>query len=139
MANTKLIARKPCSFNGKKFFINDVIPTEYILNPNEQAKLGVIAIVKDGEDTPSEAVKETEHVSKMVVNIKAEEGEIPLELTQKGLQDVVDVITSKATEAEKIIKQMTDGDALILVDIADSRKTIKEAAKDRAQEIAGDL
>lgn len=137
MANgKKLIALKPCNFNGKKYFINDEIPLEDVLNPKEQAKLGVIAIVNDGDDLPRE--EEPERITKMTVSIKAEEGDMPLELTQEGLQAFVDAITNKATEAEQIVKNMTDGDALILLHIADSRKTIKEAAEARAKELAGE-
>lgn len=42
----KLIAKKPCSFNGKKFFIGNEIPAEYVLNPIAQSKMGVLELVE---------------------------------------------------------------------------------------------
>ena len=40
----KLIAKKPCSFGGKKFFIGEEVPVNLVANPALQEKLGVIAI-----------------------------------------------------------------------------------------------
>ena len=45
----KLIAKKPCSFGGKAFFINDEIPASVVLNPKQQEDLGVLTIVSDEE------------------------------------------------------------------------------------------
>lgn len=42
----KLIAKRPCSFNGEKFFIGDEIPTEYVLDPKAQKMMGVIEVVE---------------------------------------------------------------------------------------------
>lgn len=44
----RLIAKKPCSFGGRTFYIGEEIPTEFVLNPKAQEKLGVIAIVACG-------------------------------------------------------------------------------------------
>lgn len=45
----RLIAKKPCSFNGQTFYIGDEIPSEFVINPKAQEKLGVIAIAPAGE------------------------------------------------------------------------------------------
>lgn len=126
----KLIAKKPCNF-GKQYYIGDEIPVEAVLDPKGQEKRGVLAIVDDeaGTTAPAEAT------SAMTVVIHAKEGDFPLNLTQEGLQAVVDILTCNVKEAEPIVGQMTDGDALIFLDIVDSRKTVKEAAKSRAQEL----
>ena len=42
----KLIAKKPCSFNGKKFFIGNEIPESYVLDPKAQVAMGVIEVVE---------------------------------------------------------------------------------------------
>lgn len=49
----ELIARKPCNFGGKKFFIGDKIPDVLVVNPALQEKLGVIAIVKSNNERTS--------------------------------------------------------------------------------------
>lgn len=136
----KLIAKKPCSFGGKKFYIGEEIPSEYVLNPNMQEKLGVIAIIGDDNPTPTPAAPEAKPVQaeSLEVFIHAKEGDIPLHLSKEGLQAVVDALTNNVQEAEEIVAQMTDGDALILLDIADTRKSIKNAAKERAQALAAE-
>ena len=130
----KLIARKPCGFGGKKFYIGDEIPAEYVLEPKLQEKMGVLAIVKDEAAAPDPV----ESAESMEVVIHAKEGDMPLNLTQDGLQAVVDVLTSKAADAKPVIEQMTDGDALILLHIADSRKEIKTAAENRAKAMSAE-
>lgn len=131
----KLIAKKPCSFGGKNFYIGDEIPANLVLNPKTQEKMSVLAIVSDDcqVSEPAAPGDAKEKVDTMAVVIHAEEGDLPLDLTAEGLQAVVDVLTSKAEEAEAIVKQMEDGDALILLHIADTRKTIKVAAESRAK------
>lgn len=128
----KLIAKQPCSFGGKRFYIGDEIPVALVKEPATQEKYGKLAIVNDEADS---AVIDSAagDCNVMTVVIHAEEGDLPLELTQDGLQAVLDILTSNAEDAEPIVKQMTHGDDLIFLDIADSRKTIKTAAKARAQ------
>lgn len=124
----KLIAKKPCSFGGKKFYIGDEIPMAAVINPKDQEKMGVIAIVDDAP-VPGTA---------MEVVIHAEEGDMPISLTKEGLQSVVDVLSGKTTDAKPVIEQMTDGDALILLHIVDSRKAVKEAAEERAKALSAE-
>lgn len=128
----KLIAKKPCGFGGKQFFIGEEIPAEYVLNPKAQEKLGTLVIVNDGD----EASHPASVVETMEVAIHAEEGDLHLNLTKDGLQAFVDVITNNVADAKPIIEQMTDGDALILLHIADDRKDIKKAAEARAKELS---
>ena len=130
----KLIAKQPCSFGGKRFYIGDDIPVELVKEPATQEKYGKLAIVNDEAD-PAVIDSAAGDCNVMTVVIHAEEGDLPLELTQEGLQAVLDILTSNTEDAEPIVKQMTHGDDLIFLDIADSRKTIKTAAKARAQAI----
>lgn len=125
----RLIAKKLCSFNGKRFFIGDDIPVEYVLNPKDQEKKGVLVIIN--EDDQAAPAKSTT----MEVVIRANEGDMPLVLTQEGLQAVVDVLTGNADDAKPIIADMTDGDALILLHLTDPRKAVKAAAEERAKAI----
>ena len=43
----RLIANKPCSFGGRKFYIGDEIPENLVADARLQEKLGVITIVND--------------------------------------------------------------------------------------------
>ena len=70
----RLVAKKPCSFEGKKFFINDEIPAELVADPKTQEKMGVIAIV--GGD--SEAVTPLPQLGEINIPIHAEEEDLIL-------------------------------------------------------------
>ena len=133
----KLIALKPCSFGGNKYYIGDEIPAEYVASPAAQEKLGTLKAVGVGtEEVEQENVDIP--VSSLAIIVQNEGEEMTLEPTAKGVQDIFNVLTSNVSDAEPIISQMDDGDALILLHLADSRKTIKEAAELRATEIAGE-
>lgn len=125
----KLIAKKPCSFGGKKFYIGDEIPVESVLDPKDQEKMGVLAIVVDNAavGAPAELT--------MPVVIHAEEGDLSLKLTADGLQAVVDALRSNADDAVSIVNQMADSDALAILYYMDSRTTVKKAAEARAKAI----
>lgn len=128
----KLIAKKPCSFGGKKFYIGDEIPADCVLNPNEQEKMGVLVQVNvQGTPLPEDPV-----IPAITVSIHADEGDVPLELTSEGLQSVFDALISTVEEAEAIIEQMTDSQALLLLHVTDGRKTIKTASENRAKELS---
>lgn len=137
----KLIAKKPCGFGGKKFYIGEEIPAEYVLDPKAQEKMGVLVIVGDGTmapapEAPADPVPPVDPVvpvEVMEVVIHEAEGDRALSLTKEGLQAFLDVITRKPSEAKPIIEQMTDGDALILLHFSDKRNEIKSAAENRAK------
>ena len=133
------VALKPCCFAGHRFRIGETIPDEFVHpgNANNAVKMGLIAMQPGNATQTVEQSAETTSapVETMTVNIHAEEGDLPLNLTAEGLQAVVDVLTSNVEDAEPIIEAMTDGDALILLHIADTRKTVKTAAEARAKAI----
>ena len=54
----KLIAKKPCSFGGKKFFIGDEVPAELVLYPKQQEQFGVLELTE--EKVGASAAKETD-------------------------------------------------------------------------------
>lgn len=124
----RLIARQPCSFGGKKFYIGDEVPSELVLDAKAQEKKGVLAII---EETKLEATWLP--APAITVNVHAKEGDMPVELTGEGLQAVFDVLNGTTEESSAIIEEMTDGDALILLHVTDKRKSVKEAAEARAK------
>lgn len=131
----KLIAQKPCSFGGKKFYIGEEIPAELVLNPQVHAKLGTLTVVAD--DAVTGEVPGTPDIEPAVLSVvvHAKEGDLPITLSAEGLQAVVDALTSNADDAGSIIKQIDDRDALALLYYTDSRKTVKEAAEARARAV----
>lgn len=138
----KLIAKKPCSFGGEKFYIGDEIPVEYVLDPVAQERLGVLAIVKvdDAEggqggdhECPPQPIVISDPMLTICVHVNGED--VELEPTDSGLQDIFNVLIGPAEAAAAIIKEMDDEDALILLHMADSRKSVKNAAEARAKAI----
>lgn len=131
----KLIAKKPCSFAGKKFYIDDEIPVECVADPRAQEKRGVLVVLTN-DDVLEVPVKEVYVEKPVAIVLHTENGDVVINPTPQGLQTVFDVLTSNVDNAEPIVKQMTEDDALRLVFAADSRKSIQGAAKARAQELA---
>lgn len=136
------VALKPCCFAGHRFRIGEIVPDEFVHpgNANNAVKMGLIAEQSGEAGTPAKTTEGQVNppAATMTVNIHAEEGDLPLELTQEGLQAVVDVLTSNVDDAEPVIEAMTDGDALILLHLTDNRKSIKAAAEARAKALNGD-
>jgi hypothetical protein len=132
----KLIAKKPCSFGGERFYIGDEIPAELVKEPKTQEKYGVLAIVEGDAVTPAPTVNATV-VSDPVLNISvAVDGEqMDLEPTDDGLQDIFNALISDADNAIAIVNKMNDNDALILLHLSERRTTVKKAAKVRAEKL----
>jgi len=126
----KLIAKKLCSFGGRKFFIGDEIPADLVMNPKEQEKMDVLSIVSEDDHPGSNG-------GTVSVKVPVEEGELILEITPDGLQSFVNSLIGTADEAKATIDEMTDGDALILLHMTDTRKSVKVAAETRAKALNG--
>lgn len=130
-------ALKPCKFAGQRFNIGESVPAE-LVQPGAAKnliKMGRLGIAKDTPQSTEPEETIIEAPTTISVAIHAEEGDLPLDLTPEGLQAAVDAMTSKVSDAEPIIKEMTDPDALIFLDACDQRKSIGELAKERAQEL----
>lgn len=131
------VAIKPCRFAGQSFRIGESVPAE-LIQPGAAknlVKMGIIAeeygeLVVASQDNTIEAKN-----AETTIVIHAEEGDMPLNPTQEGLQAIFDVLTDNVSAAEQTITGMTDEDALILLHIADSRKSVKELAETRAKEL----
>lgn len=66
----RLIAKKPCSYGGKKFFIGDEIPAELVVNIEREEKLGVISAANDEAGVPEQsgALYSQEQVDEMIAD-----------------------------------------------------------------------
>lgn len=126
----KLIAKMPCSFGGERFYIGDEIPVELVKEPKTQEKYGKLAIVNDEAITavmdPAEPGGDATVVLLVVSGRE-------MELSPESIQIAMDVLTDNAEGAAQRINQIDSDDILFLLNAADSRKTVKTAAKARAQ------
>lgn len=132
----KLIAKKPCSFGGERFYIGNEIPLELVQEPKTQEKYGVLAIVEGDAVTPAPTVNATvvsDPVLTISVNVNGEQ--MDLEPTDDGIQDIFNVLIADAESAIGIVNKMSDNDALILVHLSERRTTVQKAAKARAEKL----
>lgn len=131
------VAIKPCRFAGQAFRIGDSIPAE-LIQPGAAknlVKMGIITSVSEpAAEQQEEWPKPLKDTTPIILH--ADEGDLILNVTGTGLQMVFDVLTVSVSKAENIIKDITDGEALILLHATDSRKTIKELAAAQAKEIS---
>ena len=123
------VALKPCRLAGQDFKIGEEIP-DGIVHPGAANNLVKMQVIADADNGTKPVVEQKSTIS-LVIPVK--EGNLPLEVSSEGIQAVFTVLTGKADEAEATIEQMTDGDALILLHLADSRRTIQKAAEARAK------
>lgn len=130
------IALRPCNFGGQHFLINDTIPDELIYPEGRQnlVKMGVISAV--GESAIISAEKGSSAPQNDKITLRTEVLERPLVLTPEGLQCAFDVLVADVKEAEAIVNEMTDNDALIFLNMADKRKGIKAATEERGKALA---
>lgn len=128
------VALKPCKFAGQIFKIGERVPEEAILPgaASNLVKMGIIADESEAKKTEETAGAATE----ISVNVQVDGDAMRLDLTPEGLQAVFDVLTKKVGEAEATINGMTDPDALILLNLADSRKTVKELTETRGKALS---
>lgn len=120
------IALKPCRFAGQAFKIGEAIP-EGVIHAGQAENL-----VKMGVLASSNGVAPT-GTSNVVSAVEIKAGDMTLKISKGSLQRIFDTLTANVENAEKIVNKMTDGDALILLHMSDSRKSIKTAAEARAK------
>lgn len=127
----KLIAKQPCSFGGKRFYIGDEIPVELVQEPKTQEKYGKLVIVNDEVQAAPAMDFGDPAGDTTVFAVMVEETYITL--MPENIQTILDVLTANTDDAEKRIKQIDSMDILFIINAADSRKTVQTAAKARAQ------
>lgn len=130
----KLIAKQPCSFGGKRFYIGEEIPVELVQAPATQEKYGKLAIVNDEvQAAPSmDPGDPAGDIGVVAVTV----GETIINLAPEDIQTILDVLTANAEDAAERIKEIDSMDILFLVNAADSRKTVQAAAKAQAKALS---
>lgn len=185
----RLIANKPCSFGGRKFYIGNEIPENLVADARLQEKMGVITIVNDNmgvsggqsgtlftqeqvdkmlADAIEEAVNNTitemkqkqkelqEVLQQSVAERKEVDSEILMETVMidivvdsdgeneqhmtvwaksEEIQQVFSIMQLNVDEGAKAIADVKSENVLILLHAADSRKTVKNAAKEQADKL----
>lgn len=145
-----LIAKRPCSYGGKKFFIGDEIPADLVADVAREEKLGVISITNAsaGVSVQSGTLFSQEQVDEMIQSAVAEikpfeSDDYGFTITVKGegdnvtavscstedVQEVVDVLQMNADDGAKAVANVKSDSVLILLHALDTRATVKKAAQ----------
>ncbi len=180
-----LIANKPCSFSGQKFYIGDEIPADLVADAKMQEKLGVIAIVNTegapcGESgvfstpgqykqdmaelqeyrdlgvTPEQIRKIDESYAELAQALAQAKKELSagivisvrgwnysetgvatdISATPEQINRVFGILQCTAEGGAKTVADITDETVLLLIHAADSRRTVKNAAKEQAGKLS---
>lgn len=146
----KLIAKKRCSYGGRKFFAGDEIPEDIVLNVEREEKLGVISIANDEAGVPEQsgALYSQEQVDEMIqsavaelkpfdsdnagftVTVKGEGDNVTaVSCSAEDIQSVVNVLQMNADDGAKAVANVQSDSVLILLHALDTRATVKKAAQ----------
>lgn len=131
-----IIAKRPCSFEGEKFFIGDEIPEAFVRDPDKMEKLGIVVVVKEGR--PMEIGESIAQVAEVLFHIPIIKGEETLEMdvSEPQIREAVKTMQMSVKDATAHIKEYVEDDTvLILLNAIDSRTAVKKEAELKAKEI----
>lgn len=135
------IALKAITLNGIDYAAGEPIPADAVLPSRVPALLRTKTIQKMNSEVKSNAVGtetpeiRTKEVDGVELPIKTEDGVLGLSVSRKDIIKTVEILQMNADDAAAAIADIESEDALILINACDSRKTVKKAAKERAEAI----
>ena len=135
----KIIAKKPCNFNGVKYYIGEEIPEHAVKDPKANEVMGVVSIVPEGEHISgfADMVPQVGEVHFLVPILKGEDSmELPVSETQ--IAEAVKTLQMSQKDAVAHIKDhVEDNTVLIFLNACDSRAAVKKEAETKAKSLAG--
>lgn len=125
------IALKPCKFAGQTFLAGETIPDK-LVHPSAVRRLKNqrFIVVPDEQKEVVEVPVEVKQL--FTVPILADEGELSVELEPEELKTLFIVLQNNADKAGKLVAEQVNTDLLLCIHALDGRKTVKEAAKEKA-------
>lgn len=108
----RYIARRPCSFGGKKYLIGEDVPADVVLDGKRQVALGTLAAVQDDK------------TSAILISM----GEEQFSLAPEELQRVFDILQAKSEDAVALLQEETRENVCGVIAVCDSRRAVKTAA-----------
>ncbi len=108
----RYIARRPCSFGGKKYLIGEDVPADVVLDGKRQVALGTLAAVQDDK------------TSAMLISL----GEEQVSLAPEELQRIFDILQAKSEDAVALLQEEACENVCGVIAVCDSRRAVKSAA-----------
>lgn len=112
VGDMRYIARRPCSFDGKKYLIGEDVPADVVLDGKRQVALGTLAAVQDDK------------TSAILISL----GEEQLSLAPEELQRIFDILQAKSEDAVALLQEETRENVCGVIAVCDSRRAVKTAA-----------
>ena len=125
----KLIALKPCSFGGVRYYKGDSVPADSVCNPKVQEKRGTILIVPDDKnDIESDNARGETIPSGINIPIVRKPGEIIyMTFSAEEVSEIFLMLQMSATEAVKSVKSVESAELLTAIQCIDGRSTVNKA------------
>lgn len=133
----KLVANKPCTLSGKRYFIGEEIPAEAVADPVALEKMGVLTVIRDGipVETLEECVTSVGEVFFKIEIVKGDKG-FDLDVTEPQLQEAVKTMQMNQKDAVAHIRDtVEDNTVLIFLNAVDSRTAVKKEAETKAKSL----
>ena len=131
----KLVANKPCTLSGKRYFIGEEIPAEAVTDSVALEKMGVL--IRDGipVEILEECVASVGEVFFKIEIVKGDKG-FDLDVTEPQLQEAVKTMQMNQKDAVAHIRgSVKDNTVLIFLNAVDSRTAVKKEAETKAKNL----
>lgn len=133
----KLVANKPCTLSGKRYFIGEEIPVEAVVDPAALEKMGVLTVIRDG--IPTEILEEyVANVGEVLFRIPIIKGDksLDLDIAEPQIQEAVKTMQMNQKDAVAHIRDtVEDNTVLIFLNAVDSRTAVKKEAEIKAKNL----
>ena len=133
----KLVANKPCTLSGKRYFIGEEIPAEAVTDPVALEKMGVLTVIRDG--IPDETLEECEaSVGEVFFKIEIVKGDkgFELDVSDPQLQEAVKTMQmNQKVSVANIRGSVKDNTVLIFLNAVDSRTAVMKEAETKAKSL----
>ena len=129
------ICRKTLTISGVLYNPGDIIEDGVILPDRIRSlkTIGMISEMGDYSDIPAAKPSViSEDTNTIDISVKVEKGYIELPLTAEEIKKVFSVLQMNNTDSVNSIKEIESENVLILIHAIDGRKSVQNAAKERA-------
>lgn len=126
----KLVANKPCTLSGKRYFIGEEIPVEAVVDPAALEKMGVLTVIRDG--IPTEILEEyVANVGEVLFRIPIIKGDksLDLDIAEPQIQEAVKTMQMNQKDAVAHIRDTVEDNTV------DSRTAVKKEAEIKAKNL----
>lgn len=129
---------KPVNIAGKRRIIGELLDDGLVINSRVATLIrsGYLSEIKDNSDFATE-VMEVKAEQRTIITIPVLRGKqlLELKLEFELVPQIFEILQLPQEDAIGRIKQIFNGDVLILIDAADNRKQIKAAAAEQAKNL----